>query len=98
MEGIFRNWNPFVVHSKKPITGKPYQKGCQNQQPSIDNGAPLEECSNHVVIHGHYPFWFLRLTRTRSATAGKGELCFHFILHNSSFSLAALRPAVRCIA
>jgi hypothetical protein len=51
MEGIFRNWNPYVVHSKKPITGKPNQKGCQNQQPSIDNGAPLEECSNHVVIH-----------------------------------------------
>jgi hypothetical protein len=65
MEGIFRNWNPFVVHSKKPITGKPNQKGCQNQQASINNGAPPEECSNHVVIHGRYPFWFLRLTRSR---------------------------------
>jgi hypothetical protein len=58
MEGVFRNWNPFVVHSKNPITGKPYQKGRQNQQTSIDNGAPPEECSNHVVIHGRYPFWF----------------------------------------
>jgi hypothetical protein len=36
-------------------------------------------------------------TRTRSATAGERELCFHFILHNSSFSLYSRRPAVGCI-
>jgi hypothetical protein len=69
MEGIFRNWNPFVVYFKKPITGKPYQERRQNQQPSIDNGAPLKECSNYVVIHNYYSFCFLRLTSTRSATA-----------------------------
>jgi hypothetical protein len=38
------------------------------------------------------------LTRIRSATAGGGERCFYFILHNSSFSLASRRPAVGCIA
>jgi hypothetical protein len=63
MEGIFRNRNLFIVYSKKPITGKPYQKGRQNQQSSIDNGAPLEKCSNYVVIHNHYSFCFLGLTR-----------------------------------
>src|SRR6266550_5413866 len=34
------------------------------------------------------------LTRRSSATAGGGELGFHFILHNSSFSLSVRRPAV----
>jgi hypothetical protein len=33
-----------------------------------------------------------------SATADESELCFHFILHNSSFSLSVRRPAVRSIA
>src|SRR2546430_11327600 len=37
---------------------------------------------------------FRGLTRRSSATAGGGELCFHFILHNSSFSLSVRRPAV----
>jgi hypothetical protein len=41
---------------------------------------------------------FIRLRDTRSAAAGESELCFHFILHNSSLSLAAERRAVRCIA
>ncbi len=34
------------------------------------------------------------LTRNSSATAGGGELCFHFILHKSSFSFSVRRPAV----
>src|SRR5207248_6174242 len=33
------------------------------------------------------------LTRIRSATAGGSELYFHFILHNSFFSLSVRRPA-----
>src|SRR5437870_13763486 len=37
---------------------------------------------------------FRGLTRRSSATAGGSELCFHFILHNSSFSLSVRRPAV----
>ena len=37
------------------------------------------------------------LTRTRSATAGERERCFHFIVHNSSLSLYPYRPAVGCI-
>src|SRR5438094_8868307 len=35
---------------------------------------------------------FIGLMRIRSATAGKSELRFHFILHNSSFSLSVRRP------
>lgn len=35
------------------------------------------------------------LTRWNCATAGGGELCFDFILHNFSFSLSVHRPAVR---
>src|SRR6266404_6146272 len=46
-----------------------------------------KECWSHVEFS-------IGLTRTRSATAGGAELCFHFILHNFSFILAAQRRAV----
>src|SRR5437879_1166230 len=36
------------------------------------------------------------LTRWSSATAGKSEPCFHFIVHNSSFAFSVRRPAVGC--
>jgi hypothetical protein len=45
----------------------------------------------------------IRLTRTRSATAGPprranfSELCFYFILRTFYFVLTAERGAVRCI-
>src|SRR5213592_3730718 len=48
-----------------------------------------KECSSHVEFS-------IGLTRKSSATAGGAELCFHFIVHNSSFSFSERRPAVGC--
>jgi hypothetical protein len=36
------------------------------------------------------------LTRSSSAAHSEGELCFHFILHNSSFNLFIRRLGVGC--
>src|SRR6266576_4150806 len=49
---------------------------------------------NDNCCQDHGYAWVQHLTRRSSATAGGGELCFHFILHNSSFSLSVRRPAV----
>src|SRR6476646_9851029 len=44
---------------------------------------------------GNLPFMMAyHLTRQSLATAVESELCFHFILHNSSFSLSVRRLAV----
>src|SRR6266576_7133671 len=49
---------------------------------------------NDNCCQDHGYAWVQHLTRRSSATAGGGERCFHFILHNSSFSLSVRRPAV----
>src|SRR4029453_4867267 len=48
----------------------------------------------HRTIYNHCPLYRLcDLTRKRWAPAGGSELCFDFILHNSSFSLSLRRSA-----
>src|SRR5665648_20715 len=55
-EGVFGNWNPAVMYSENPNSSISYQQGRENQQPSIDDGAPLEECPKEIDIHIHAPF------------------------------------------
>jgi hypothetical protein len=70
IEGVFCNWNPSAVDSKNPISRKSYEQGRENQQPSIDDGAPLEECSNDGEVHGLCPFCFSSSNVSGEVTAG----------------------------
>jgi hypothetical protein len=61
IEGFSCHREALAVHSKNPISGPYQEQGRDNQQSSIHDGAPHEECSNDVDIHGYFPLCSARI-------------------------------------